>query len=225
MNDLLLREELPLQSVKERGEDLTATVPVNPRVMRLDPALRVNLSTINDPCGVVKDWYNIDMDYHLGVLRADGVDPSSLRGYERFRDDWVISATPQVDGFLSLGLSEGDRTLRMCLAPVPIFLSNEKTELGSFCNPDYSRSRGWVEVVYRRIEDPEVVLMSPEKMRSYSLSDLVRGFDGGREEVTANCRAFCSDYDDIFPRVLALRNMGVFYLNNLLGLADAPANN
>ncbi|MEK6928059.1 MAG: hypothetical protein AABX11_06515 [Nanoarchaeota archaeon] len=42
MEESLVRQELPIQSVYEHGEDLTVTVPVHLEILRLSPKARID---------------------------------------------------------------------------------------------------------------------------------------------------------------------------------------
>jgi hypothetical protein len=77
--DELIRQELPIQSVYERGQDCTATVPVHLEILKLPESVRMDLSIIVDAKDAVRDWYNKDMEYYLKILEEDGEMPPHLR--------------------------------------------------------------------------------------------------------------------------------------------------
>ena len=66
----LNRHELPLQSVRERNEDLTATVPIHLSILKLPALVRSDKSIIAGIRENVSEFYNADMAYYLGVLDA-----------------------------------------------------------------------------------------------------------------------------------------------------------
>lgn len=215
MDEKLVRGELPIQSVCQRNEAVTVTVPIHLSLMELPQRTRADLSLIVDARDTVKPWYDRDMEYYLSVLRQDGTEFSWLQGYEKFRDDWQLGGEPS-EGFLSLFWKENGQVHNIKFNPVPVVLRNQHDEFGEFYTPESWRKGGWIEIIYRNVTDPEVVAMSPEKMKKYGKeTDLARIDEAkGIAEVVGN--AFSSDYHMNMAKTLLLRDFAVFYLNRLL---------
>lgn len=225
MQEALTRQELPIQSVRERDDACTATVPVHLKILELPGDIRVDKSFIKDAKTIVRDWYNEDMAYYLGVLKQDGIDLPRLKGYEVFNDSWHFSGERDENGFLKLCWGEGSKSHFIQYVTIPIILQNQHTEIREFCTPEYCRDKGWIEIVYRNRMSPEGVNISPEKMLKYGVKSDKTRFKPkqGIVEVVAN--AFCSDYHTNMARTLLLRDFAVFYLNNLLStIENAPSN-
>lgn len=225
MIDKLIRQELPIQSIQERGDACTATVPVHLQIFSLPKEVRANASLVRDAKRVVSEWYNEDMDYYLKRLKEDDINLPWLRGYEKFSESWVLEGKPDENGFLRLSWKEDGKSHHIQYVSAPVVLYNQHTEFGEFCTPEYCRSRGWIEIIYRNIADPEAVNMHPEKMLKYGIkSDITRFHpEKGIAEVVAN--AFCSDYHKNMAKTLLLRDFAVFYLNELLSMSQNTAKN
>ena len=175
---------------------------------------------------VVSEWYNEDMDYYLQVLKKEGRDLPWLRGYEKFKEEaWGLDGEPDENGFLRLLWKEDGKSHAIQYANAPVILFNEYNESGEFCNPEYCRNRGLVEIFYRSIVDPEAVNMPPEKMLKYGTkSDITRfHLEKGIAEVVAH--AFCSDYHRNLAKTLLLRDFSVFYINILLSISQKSSRN
>ncbi len=216
MNEQLIRQELPIQSVKERGDSCTATVPVHLDILNLPLEIRTNTSVISGAREIVGEWYNKDMEYYLKVLKKDRTEFEWLRGYNFFSDSWNLRGEPDENGFLKLIWTENGDSHAIQFIKVPVILYNQHTESGEFCTPEYCKSKGWIEIIYRSIRDPEAVNMPPEKMLKYGRHTTKFQPEKGIAEVVAN--AFCSDYHDNMAKTLLLRDFAVFYLNQLLSV-------
>lgn len=217
MGEELDRHELPIQSVIGRDEDCTTTVPIHLSIFGFDEDRRTDLSLIADAREVVKKWYDEDMAYYLDVLRNCGQEIPHLRGYERFKEEWELSAIPK-DGFLSLRWREMELEHVIELCPVPVVLYNQFNGDRRFYTPEDLLNGRLVENIGRNVWDPEVVVMTPEKMRKYGVESeffRIREEEGVAEVVG---KALCSDYHNNMARNLLLRAYGVFYHNRLLDL-------
>jgi len=222
MDEKLVRGELPIQSVYQRGEAVTATVPIHLAVMDLPEKVRTDVSLIADAKDIVKLWYDEDMAYYLRVLREADMELPWLEDYERFKDEWQLDGEPS-DGFLSLSWRENGEVHNIKYNSVPVVLRNQHDEFGEFYTPESWKRGGWIEIIYRNVTDPEVVAMSPEKMRRYGReTDIARIHeDRGLAEVVGN--AFSSDYHMNMAKTLLLRDFAVFYLNRLLDKANGSS--
>ena len=222
MDEKLVRRELPIQSVYQREEAVTATVPIHLTVMELPQRVRNDVSLIADARDAVKSGYDEDMAYHLDVLRRYGTELPELSGYEKFRDEWQLGGEPD-DGFLSLFWRENGEVHNIRFNRVPVVLHNRHDEFGKFYTPESLKDRGLNEIIYRSVTDPEFVVMSPEKMRKYGKeTDVARIHeDRGLAEVVGN--AFSSDYYMNMAKTLLLRDFAVFYLNRLLDKANGSS--
>ncbi len=224
MDEKLVRGELPIQSIYQRGEDVTATVPIHLAVMALPEKTRTDIALIADARDAVKPWYDEDMAYYLGVLRKEGMELPWLEAYEKFRDEWQIGGEPDKNGFLSLSWRENGEVHAMKLNPVPIVLCNQHDEFGEFYTPESLTKGGrLIEIIYRNIKGPEIVTMSPDKLRKYGReTDIARiDEDKGLAEVVGS--AFTSDYHTNMAKTLLLRDFAVFYLNRLLDKANGSS--
>jgi len=215
MDEKLVRGELPIQSIYQRNEDVTATVPVHLAVMDLPQRVRTDVSLIAGARDAIKPWYDEDTAYYLSVLRRSGIVLPWLEGYERFRDEWQIGGVPDKNGFLSLSWRENGGVHVMRFNPVPVILCNQN-ESGEFYTPESLRKGdSRIEIIYRDLRDSEVVAMSSDKLRKYGREMGCAKIDGngGIAEVVGN--AFTSDYHANMAKTLLLRDFAVFYLNRL----------
>lgn len=212
----LVRQELPIQSVYERGEDCTTTVPVHLSILGLPPEVRTDLKLISGVRDTIKTWFDDDMERYLEVLRAGGDDLAHLRGYERFHDEWSLEGRPDGNGFLRLHWMEVGGTQSIGLAHIPVVLHNRHNQQGKFYSQADIVEAACAEIMYRSSLDPDVVLMTPGKMREYGTESDVHRIDpsGGIAEVVS--QAFCSDYQASMAKALLLRDFAVAYLNRLL---------
>ncbi len=222
MDEKLVRGELPIQSIYQRNEDVTATVPVHLAVMDLPHKVRADVSLIADAKDVVKQWYGEDMAYYLDALRKDGIEFPWFRDYERFRDEWQLGGELS-DGFLSLSWKENGEVHKMRYNPVPVILYNQHDESGEFYTPESWRRGGWIEIIYRNVTGPEVVAMNPEKMRRYGIETDIARIDEDRGIAKVVGNAFTSDYHENMAKTLLLRDFAVFYLNRLLDTANGSS--
>jgi hypothetical protein len=224
MDEELVRQELPIQSVRDRGDNCTATVPVHLDILSLPHSIRTHPETISNARSVVGDWYNEDMEYYLAVLKREEMDLPWLKGYETFSNEWGLESVPD-NGFLKLLWHENGKTHSIQYISPIVVLQNQHTEDGEFCTPEYCRKMGLIEILYRKLKDPEGVNMSPEKMLRYGKRSNLTRFclEKGVAEVVAN--AFCSDYYDNMAKTLLLRDFAVFYLNRLLSVAKSVQQN
>lgn len=216
MQEKLDRRELPIQSIYDRDKACTATVPIHLDVMSLPGEIRIDPSLIADAGEVVKPWYDEDMEHYLSMLRNDGTDLPHLRGYERFGEDWELTGEPDENGFLALSWRENSEVHSISFTDMLVILNNQHDQFGDFFTPEACRERGWIEILYRDVTDPEGVLMSPEKMRRYGVEKLYANIkeSEGIAEVVGN--VFSSDYHMNMAKTLLLRDFAVFYLNRLL---------
>lgn len=221
----LIRQELPIQSIYQRGESCTSTVPVHLSILELQPDIRTNCSLIKDARETVKRWYEKDMRYYLGILKKYDINLPWLKNYEEFQDDWTLRGRPDNYGFLELIWKENEKSHSIQYVEIPVVFHNQHNELGEFITPEDCMDRGLVEVIYRNTSNPEQINMSPEKMLKYGKKSEVTNFDleKGIAEVVGN--AFCSDYHDNMAKNLLLRNFAVFYLNQLLSTAHSFSKN
>jgi len=223
MQEALIRQELPIQSVRDRGDACYAIVPVHLKILDLDSRVRTEPSLLRDARRTVREWYNEDMDYYLGVLREDGTSLSWLRGYEEFNENWGLGSNPGKRGFLNLWwIDKGEDSSEVHtigLLYTPVFLYNQHNEFGEFYTPEFCKSRGWSELMYKNLKASEVIRLSPEKMRRYGIEKMSAKINekGGIAEVVS--RAFCSGYHENMAITLLLRDFAVFYLNKLLDVA------
>ncbi|MBS3086142.1 hypothetical protein J4422_00380 [Candidatus Pacearchaeota archaeon] len=216
MIEKLVRGELPIQSIYQRDEAVTATVPIHLSVMDLPISIRIDVSLIEDAKNVIKSEYNQDMEYYLDILKQNGTDIPSLRGYEVFKEDWKLGAEPDNSGFLSLFWRENGDFHSIRFNRVPVVLSNRHDESGQFYTPESFRQSRWIEIIYRNITDPEIVAISPEKLRRYGKESEIARIDEEKGLAEVLGHAFSSDYHMNMAKTLLLRNFGVFYLNRLL---------
>ena len=221
MDDALDRHELPIQSITERNEDCTATVPVHLAVMKMQPLVRVDSTLLSgNSLKTVRTWYNEDMEYYLDCLKREGYHLPWLEGYERFRDEWALTGEPDGHGFLQLQWREGEQTHTIRFIKTPVILYNQFNENGKFYTFESGwKSKGLVEYISRSMKDSDTVCMGPEKMRLYGVENEIARIreDKGIAEVMGH--AFCSDYHNNMARALLLRDFAVFYLNKLLEIA------
>lgn len=222
MDEELIRQELPIQAIHERGDACTATVPVHLNIFNMPLETRTNLGVISCAKKVVANWYNKDMDYYLEVLRRCNLDLPWLKGYERFKEEWILDGEPDENGFLKLTWRENGNSHCIRYVTVPVVLHNQYTEFGKFCTPEYYEERGWIEIFYGGIGLPEAVNMSPEKMLKYGVKSDVTEFEPKRGIAQVLSNAFCSDYYDNMAKPLLLRDFAVYYLNQLLSIAKTP---
>lgn len=220
MDEKLVRGELPIQSIYQREkmdlDDLTATVPVHMKILQLPVSVRTDSSLIAEARETVKCWFNKDMVYHLKCLEMEDYDPSLVRGFERFDDNWVLEGLPDESGFLSLYWKNNGRVDDIKFVQAPIFLYNQWDENGKFYAPEYILKRNLIENFARNLRDPEVVFMQPEKMRKYGIESELARIDIDRGVAEVMCNAFCSGYHPNMGKALLLRDFAVFYLNKLL---------
>ena len=179
MQEKLDRKELPIQSIREREEDCTATIPIHLGIIELPEKVRTDLSLIKDARDTVEAWYNEDMEYHFGVLRADGECDAIIRmlqNYARFRDEWRLDGRPDENGFLELLWKENGKSHIVKFNPVPVILRNSHNKFGEFYTPEFNyKTRELIEIFYRDVITPECVFMSPQKMRKYGIeTDIAR---------------------------------------------------
>ncbi len=220
MQEELLRQELPIQSIRERGDACTATVPVHLKVLELDGKLRTNPSLIREARPTIINWYNEDMNYYLKVLENENIDLPWLRGYEKFNERWRLDSVPESSGFLKLIWDDLKEIRTIGFIEAPVILYNQHNEFGEFVTPAYYRERGRIEIMYRSMRDPEVVNMVPEKMRRYGVENELASINEERGVAQVCANAFCSDYHDNMAKTLLLRDFAVFYLNRLLIVAQ-----
>ncbi len=220
MEEKLFRGELPIQSIYQKGEACIATVPVHLDVIAMSEKIRTDITLIGDARDNVKKWYDEDMGYYLNLLKADKVEIPWLRGYERFGDEWQVGGKPDENGFLTLFWKNDEETHNIKFNSNPVVLHNRHNEFGSFYTPEFCRANGWIEIMYRNITDPEVMLIEPEKMRRYGKETATNRIDikKGVAEVVGN--TFSSDYHMNMAKTLLLRDFAVFYLNRLLEVSD-----
>ena len=153
------------------------------------------------------------------ILREDGQMLPHLEGYERFDDSWVLEGKPDDNGFLTLDWKEKDQIHSIKFSPVPVALYNQHNERGEFYLSQFAVGETFIELVYRRLLEPEIVFMSPEKMRRYGNENDVAKIDEKRGVAEVMGDAFCSGYKPNMAMTLLLRDFAVYYLNNLLGIA------
>lgn len=215
MDEKLIRQELPIQSIYERDQAVTATVPIHLAVMSLPKSVRLDVSLITDARDTVRYWYNEDMAYYFRVLDDAGIDLPWLENYKSFRDEWQLYGEPR-DGFLSLSWKDNEEVHNIKFNPAPVFLRNQHDEFGKFYTPESFTKGRLIEVIYRSVTDPEIVVMNPEKMRKYGGETELARIDEskGIAEVIAN--SFTSDYHMNMAKTLLLRDFAIFYLNRLL---------
>jgi len=227
MSEKLDRKELPIQSVYQRGEACTTTIPVHLSIMELPAGERTNVSLMRDARDTVETWYNEDMGYHMEVLGRDGGYDSIMRGlqdYIKFRDEWQLEGRPSDDGFLELLWRENGADHSVKLNPIPVILSNRFNEAREFYTPEFAyKTMEWIEIFYRNVTDPEGIFMDPQKMRKYGEeTDIAKIRESaGSAEVVA--RAFSSDYHGDIAKPLLLRSFAVLYLNRLLDVANGSS--
>ncbi len=220
MEEKLIRKELPIQGIQEyeksEVDDLTATVPVHLDIFRLPKHVRTDKSLISGARETVKEWYNKDMTYHLECLEAWGDDPSLVKGFEKFDEDWVLEGVPNGDGFLTLNWKNNNSVNDISFCPAPVILYNLLDEKGRFYNSESFLERKLIESFGRDLLDPETVWMDPEKMKKYGVEEELAKIEGVANVYTVMGHAFCSQYQPNMGKALLLRNFAVFYLNNLL---------
>jgi len=215
MDEKLVRGELPIQSIYQRGGAVTATVPIHLAILNLPKEVRNDVSLITGAKDVVKPWYDEDMTYYLDILRQNGLELPWLKGYEKFIDEWQLGGESNNE-FLSLSWRENGEVHNIKYNPIPVVLHNQHDEFEEFYTPESWRRGRCIEIIYRNVTDPEFVAMSPDKMQRYQIkNDIARIHkDRGLAEVMSN--AFSSDYHMNMAKTLLLRNYAVFYLNRLL---------
>lgn len=216
MKEKLERSELPIQSVYQKENACIAIVPVHLDVLALPEETRTDPSLIADAKDVVKQWYNEDMEHYLNLLIDDGMEIPHLLGYERFKDEWTLAGKPDRNGFLSLLWCKNGDVHGISFNDEPSILLNQHDEFGEFYSPEHYRRMKWTEGIYRNEHHPEIVIMSPEKMRKYGIVSNPAMFneDIGIAEVVGN--VFSSEYHRNMAKTLLLRDFAVFYLNRLL---------
>lgn len=220
MDQALDRHELPIQSIKERNEDCTATVPVHLKILQLSPNIRTNTSLLGGAFDTVRHWYNEDMEYYLRCLSKNGYDLPWLKGYETFNDAWSLEAKADAHGFLSLIWGENGHSHSIAFVPVPVVLYNQHDEHRKFYTAESFLKNRLIENIARSIRDEEVVIISPEKMRAYGIENEIAKIDEAHGVARVMGHAFCSDYHDNMAKTLLLRDFAVFYLNELLEVID-----
>jgi len=215
MNEFLDRHELPIQSVNERNQDCTATVPVHLKILGLPKTTRIDRSIIREIGKTVKEWYNEDMRYYLEILAEQGDNLSRLEGYEEFRDDWSLTTSTDSD-FLKLVWRENGKSHEMRYDNTPATLYNQWDEFRQFYSAQKCMESGWIEVIQRSVLDPSVVYMKPKKMLKYGIQTTITKFTPERGMAEVMGTTFSSEYHDNAAIPLLLRNFAVAYLNNLL---------
>lgn len=98
----------------------------------------------------------------------------------------------------------------------PVILHNRHDENGEFYTPEFYSNNRCVEVLYRGVRDPEIVYMSPAKMRHYGVENDMARIEEKRGDANVLSHAFCSDYHTNMAKTILLRDFAVFYLNQLL---------
>lgn len=215
MNELLDRHELPIQSINERNQDCTATVPVHLKVIGLPKSTRTDFSLIRTARKTVREWYNEDMNYYLKILELGGYDLPWLKGYEKFKDDWTLTGSTG-DDFINLILKENGKSHTIKYSSIPTPLYNQWNELNEFYTPEHFRETDAHEILYRGVRDSDVVYMSPEKMLKYGITASITTFAPERGIAEVMGTTFSSDYNANAAIPLLLRNFAVCYHNNLL---------
>jgi len=219
MIEEIIRHELPIQVVEDRGEACYAVVPLHLSVRKLPVVAKVDVNRMEDARETVMRWYNEDMEYYLDVLGSDKNEMHWLEGYERFNLDWRLGFVQGKAGFLTLTWSENGTVHLMKYLRFPMFLYNQVDENGDYYSYMPFRENKEAELIGKQSDDGEIVYFTPEKMLKYGNKSRLAGFhpESGSVEVVSRC--LMSDYKDNFAHALLLRNFGVFYLNRLLEFA------
>jgi hypothetical protein len=220
MKDELIRQELPIQSVRERDQDCTATVPINLSILKLPKDVRTDISLIANARDTVREWYNEDMEYYLSILKEDGEMKPWLKNYAEFNGSWLLDGEPDDHGFLTLNWRENGETHNIHFTHIPVTLYNQHNEFKEFYTSAFCRDKRIIEIMYRGILDGEVVFMPPEKMRKYGFEDDIAKIDEKKGIAEVVAHAFCSKYHSNMAKALLLRDFAVFYLNSLLNKVD-----
>ncbi len=220
MDEKLVRNELPIQGIHEREinnlDDLTATVPIHLKILQLSVSVRTDQSLIREARETVKVWFNEDMAYHLKCLEIGGTDPSLVKGYETFNDNWILEWLPDNEGFLTLSWKDNGRVDNIHFCKIPIFLYNQWDENRKFYTRELVLKDYLIECFSRHLNDPEVVFMEPEKMKKYGIESKLARIDLNKGVAEVMGHAFCSAYQPNMGKALLLRDFAVFYLNKLL---------
>ncbi|MBI2449629.1 hypothetical protein HYV49_05010 [Candidatus Pacearchaeota archaeon] len=222
MQEQLVRRELPIQSIIERErmglDDLVVTVPVHPKIFNLSQEVRTDLSLLGGAKEIVKSFYEEDMAYYLKCLEIHEYDPSLIKGFERFDDNWVLDGTPDEEGFLILTWKNNGKVDCIEVVKSPVFFYNQYDESGRFYTPESALEGNLIENIGRSQRHSEVVFMSPEKMSRYGAESRLAKIDTERGIAKVMGRAFTSDYQPNMGKALLLRDFAVFYLNRLLDI-------
>lgn len=216
MEEKLVRNELLIQSIKEKGYNVISTVPIHLAIMKLPPEGRTNFSLIEEAREVVEPWYNKDITNHIKILREEKIEFLWFDDYGKYQENWELTAKPDDNGFLSLLWKEYGRIHTIKYNSIPVVLSNQHDENGKFYTPkSITKDSKLIEIIYRDLNDSEILVMSPDKLRKYGRETKIAKIDEdkGIAEVLGN--VFTSDYHDNMAKTLLLRNYTVFYLNKL----------
>lgn len=208
----LARAEIPLQSITERipGSDLTVSVPIAKQILSLDPEVMIDPDLLVGAEETVPEWCDQDMEAYRASLLHWGDPIELLDGYETFPANWGFEVTPQESGLpaISLHTEIGDASIALCGIPVTFaIIRNSGFE---FHTPEMLAEMHAAPVVTHSRYDSDVVFIPPEELSAYG-EQIFNNTDIYREEVTG--MAYCADYQRSVPRVIALRNYAIFYLN------------
>lgn len=225
MDESLVRQELPIQSVRDRSDNVSATVPVHLEILNLPHEIRTSPELVADAKKYVSEMYDEDMAYYIDVLKKDGIVLDWLKGYEHFDPYWKLTGEADENGFLKLLWHENNDIHQIKYVNIPVIIQNQHNEFGEFVTPEYCKERGWIEIIYRNLRDPDYVNMPVEKMLKYGKKSDLTKFSLEKGVVELESHAFCSDYHSNMAKALLLRDFAVFYLNNLLRISNSHKNN
>jgi len=225
MKEELDRRELPLQAIEEYQQDCHAIVPVHPKILSLPLTVRRDASIVQNLKDTIKEWYDEDIDRHFRILHDEGYYPPEwMHDYYQFKEEWQLKGVPN-KYFLDLIWNDGKRDYKILyMDRPPSTLYNQYNEFGEFYTPENILERKLqVEVFYRNVGEPDVVFMSPEKMRKYGNEDELTRKEPGMLEVRTT--EFCSESHSVTARAFLLRDFAVAYLNKLLEIANTIIKN
>lgn len=225
MIELLDRNEIPIQPLRERNDGIDPIVPVHLGITALSADAKKNGLDLAAAKVTVEEWYNEDMVSYLSYLREQGYDLRHLRGYEEFDVNWTFDAelSESKTGFLRLIWKEDGQIHKLIHDATPVPYRNLHDENGNFYTPEVFQQKRVFPIIYRHLGDPIFLFMEPDKIKYYGAEvpevGIIIDPVGGIAEVLGTSFD-TEDYIDNFAKALVLRNFGVAYLNQLVAYTE-----
>lgn len=218
MVELIDRAEIPMQPIDDRGSGISGTVPVYLGTEALSTEVTLGVLDIGSATEAVRATYDEDMAEYLASLHKQGYDLHHLRGYEEFQPTWSLDVEPsELTSLPRLIWREGEDIHVLQHDPVPVTFHNRHDENGNFYTPEFWKRKGIFPIAYRSVMDPVFMFMEPDKMRQFGLEvpELHAVIDPEGHIADVVGTSFDSAYKDNLAQALLLRNLGVYYMNQL----------